>query len=251
MAHLNGRRRSRSVMTAVVALLAGLAVVVVFAVGPVGIASAASVSVNAELAKAKSELLVRSDFPQGWTGQGSATAESNNKLSASSLGFQQLGSCLGLSGPEASVLTESTPEADSPTFSLNSESVSESLDIYPSANQANESYQESTLSKVPQCFGSLMSQPAIRAQMESSFGKGSTLGTVVAVSPPKKDLIPHLSGVALELPFTQQGQTYDVYLGIVNWVKGVENPSLTFTSVNASFPGALAKHLETVAYDRS
>ncbi len=247
MASLNGlRRRSRSPVGAVVGLTVGL---IVLAVGPNAIASANGGSAKAELAKAESELLVHSDFPHGWTAQGSVTTGSSN--SSSDPSFQQLGSCLGLSGSLANVLSESTPEADSPTFSHGGDSVQETFDIYPSATQASESYHISTLSKVPECFSSLMSQPSMRAQLESSFGSGSTLGTVQADAAPKQNLIPHSAGVVLELPFTQQGKTYDVILGIINWVKGTENPSITFTSVNAGFPKALSLHLEQIAYNRS
>ena len=251
MLKIQGRRRPRAGTGAVLALAGGLIGLITLAVGPQTVAGASG-SVNAELAQAKAKLLVKSDFPAGWAAQGSATTtHANDPGTAGFPGLQQLGSCLGLTGSQANVLTESTPEADSPTFSHKDDSVAESLDIYPSAKLASESYQDSTLSKVPACFASLMAQPEAKSQLENSLGKGATLGTVTAAAPPKKDLIPNTSGVVLELPLTQQGQTNDIVIGIVNWARGTENPALTFSSVNTAFPGALAKQLETVAYNRS
>jgi len=77
-------------------------------------ASGTSAKVKTQEAQAKQALIVHSDFPSGWSVQGSVTTSDSTGGSANFPGGDQLIGCLGLSHYLANL---ATPTANSPTFS--------------------------------------------------------------------------------------------------------------------------------------
>jgi hypothetical protein len=232
------------------ALLVGAVAVVVVSGAPVGASSAsASAKVKAEEAQAKSELLVKSDFPSGWSGQGSVTTDNKNGGAPNFPGGQQLVSCIGI---PKSLLDLSTPEAVSPTFQTNGGEVSaqETVDIAPSVKLAGEANALLASPKVPGCLTTAFQGPA-RQSIVSSAGNGVTIGNIAVVAANPDLLIRHSTGFTVSFPATSQGVTLNVQIDLISVPHGKTDSQLTLTSVSNSFSPSLAKHLETVAYGRT
>jgi|HubBroStandDraft_1064217.scaffolds.fasta_scaffold315143_1 hypothetical protein len=241
-----GRRRQRR--------RAGLVAGLVGVVGVVGLAASAGASVaavrgstSAELAQLKTKLLVKSDFPKGWSTQGKV-ATSSGQGSNSFPGMSQLAGCLGIS---QSILELNEPSVTSPNFvsSSQTQNVQENLGIFPSAKVGNEEEESLGNAKVPTCMDSLLNGPE-KSQLQSSFGKGYTVGTVnvAAISP--SILIPHSSGFVMSFPVTNQGQTITTSVALIDAFRGKDGVQLMVTSVGSALSSATQKHALTVAYNR-
>lgn len=247
-----GLGRPVALVFALPALLVGAVAVVVVSGAPVGASSASassSAKVKAEEAQAKSELLVKSDFPSGWSGQGSVSTDDKNGGAPNFPGGQQLVSCIGI--PQ-SLLAVSTPEAVSPTFQTNGGEVSaqDTVDIAPSVKLAAEANALLASSKVPGCLTTAFQGPA-RQSIVNSAGNGVTIGNIAVVAANPDQLIRHATGFTVSFPATSQGVTLNVQIDLISVPHGKTNSQLTLTSVSHSFSPSLAKHLETVAYGRT
>jgi hypothetical protein len=245
-----GLGRRMALVFSLLALLVGAVAVVVVSGAPVGASSAsASAKVKAEEAQAKSELLVKSDFPSGWSGQGSVSTDDKNGGAPNFPGGQQLVSCIGI--PQ-SLLAVSTPEAVSPTFQTNGGEVSaqDTVDIAPSVKLAAEANALLASSKVPGCLTTAFQGPA-RQSIVNSAGNGVTIGNIAVVAANPDQLIRHATGFTVSFPATSQGVTLNVQIDLISVPHGKTDSQLTLTSVSHSFSPSLAKHLETVAYGRT
>jgi hypothetical protein len=232
------------------ALLVGAVAVVVVSGAPVGASLAsASAKVKAEEAQAKTELLVKSDFPSGWSGQGSVSTDDKNGGAPNFPGGQQLVSCIGI--PQ-SLLALSTPEAVSPTFQTNGGEVSaqDTVDIAPSVKLAGEANALLASPKVPGCLTTAFQGPA-RQSIVNSAGNGVTIGNIAVAAANPDLLIRHATGFTVSFPATSQGVTLNVQIDLISVPHGKTDSQLTLTSVTNSFLPSLAKHLETVAYGRT
>ncbi len=215
---------------------------------PVG-ANSASAKVKAEEAQAKHELLVKSDFPSGWSLQGSVTTDDKNGGAPSFPGGQQLVSCIGI---PKSLLDLSTPEAVSPTFQTKGGEVSaqDTVDIAPSTKVAAEANTLLAGPKVPGCLTTAFQGPA-RQSILGSAGNGVTIGTIAVVAASPELLIRHASGFTVSFPATSQGVTLSVQIDLISVPHGKTDSQLTLTAVGNPFSTSLARHLETVAYGRT
>ena len=245
-----GLGRPVALVLAFPALLVGAVAFVVVSGAPVGASSAsASSKVKAEEAQAKSELLVKSDFPSGWSGQGSVSTDDKNGGAPNFPGGQQLVSCIGI--PQ-SLLAVSTPEAVSPTFQTNGGEVSaqDTVDIAPSVKLAGEANALLASPKVPGCLTTAFQGPA-RQSIVNSAGNGVTIGNIAVTAANPDQLIRHATGFTVSFPATSQGVTLNVQIDLISVPHGKTDSQLTLTSVTNSFSSSLAKHLETVAYGRT
>jgi hypothetical protein len=229
------------------ALLLAAGTLVLAAPTPTG-ASSASAKIKAEEAQAKSELLVRSDFPRGWSGQGSVKTDDNNGGSANFPGGQQVLSCIGV---PKSLVDLSTPEAVSPTFQTKGgeDSAQDTVSIAPSTKVAKEADTLLSSPKVPGCMTAFFQGPA-RQSILGSAGSGVTIGTIAVAAANRALLIPHALGVTISFPETTQGVTLNLQISLISVTHGKTNSQLSLTSVTGAFSPSLARHLETVASGR-
>ena len=200
------------------------------------------------LAHAKKDLLVRSDFPTGWSGQGSVSTSSGNGGS-SFPGENQLASCLGVS---AAVINLNAPNATSPNFQnkAGTDYAQDNVSVFPSPKVAARQYTTIAGPKVPSCLTTVFQGPA-RQELANEVGKNVTLGTITVASANPSWLVPHSTGFTLSFPLTTQGITVKSAVTIVSMVRGSTASQLTLTSVGLPFPSALARHLASVAYTRT
>ncbi len=228
-------------------LLAGIVAVTSGAV-QAGASSTPS-NVKAEETQAKQQLLVKSDFPTGWSGQGSVTTSYKNGGAPSFPGGQQLVNCLGIS---QYLVNLNTPMATSPTFGSKNglETAQDAVNVFPSQKVANEANAVLAGPKMVSCFNTVLQGPA-RSSFTSGFGKGVTVGAITVAATNRALLISHAIGFTIAFPTTSQGLTLNVSISLVSVPHGKTDSQLTFTGVGSGFSPSQARHLETVAYGRT
>jgi len=233
------RRRNTPVRALVaVALLTGL--VTAAMAGAAG--ASGSSKAGAEVAKAKKSLIVLKDLPKGWT----STKSSNDNSSFP--GSTQLAACLGV---PASVINDNPPTANSPTFDSANQlmTVNDSIAVSPTTKSAKADYQSLANTKTPRCLTTVLNGAA-KASLTSEFGSGATIGTIDVTRSPASDFSGHSANFTAYLPVTVQEQTLNVQLTVVDYLKGVDNETVTFSAVDSPFPSALAKRLTGLAVQR-
>ena len=193
-------------------------------------------------AQAKKALLVKSDFPKGWT----SSSSGNN--SGGFPGEGQLANCLGL---PASVITANPPAVYSPEFSTKNQElfVDDSVQIDPSAKFAKQDYESLAEAKSPSCWASEFNGPA-KASLSKGFGRGATIGTFVASRSPSSYFGPHVADVTLYVPMTVSGVTLNLEMTLADYIKGRLEQGMIFFAIESNFPSSLSKHLTTVGDQR-
>jgi hypothetical protein len=229
-------------------LLMSAVAVAVASAAPAG-AGSTSAHVKAAETEAKHELLVKSDFPSGWNGQGSVKTVDKNGDAPDFPGGTQLVGCLGIS---QSLLNLNTPQATSPNFQSKSgmTSAQDVVDIFPSTNVAHKANAVITNPKVPSCLTAAL-QGSARQSITSAIGNGVTVGTIAVVATSPGMLTSRASGFTVSFPATSQGVTLSVQISLISIIHDKSDTNLTLTSVGSPFLTSLAKHLETVAYGRT
>jgi hypothetical protein len=229
------------------AALGGVALFLAGLVLGAAAAGSASASPSSGLANAKKALLVKSEFPAGWTSQGSVTTSGSSGNSFP--GENQLASCLGVSKAEINV---NTPSATSPTFQNPSgtQFVQDNVSVFHSARVGAQQMSAISNPKVPTCLTSVFQGPA-KSQLDGAAGKGVTLGkaTVTAVSPAA--LVRHSSGFTVSFQVTTQGVTVPSAVTIISMVRGTLGTQLTLTAVGTPMASSLVRQLASVAYGRT
>lgn len=231
------RRRGR------MAVVCGLAAVVL---GVLAAPSWAGGTSSGGLAQAKEDLVVRSDFPSGWSGQGGVTTGDN---SSTFPGEDQLASCLGVS---VALLNLNAPSVNSPTFqnAQSTDTVQDNVAVFPSSRVGASEYAAISNQRVPSCMGSLLNG-ADRQQLAQAVGHGMTIGAVTVKPAPPAMLVPHSSGFTIAFPLTTNGVEVPAALTLVSLVRGKYASQLTLTAAGLPFPVALAHHLVATAYART
>jgi hypothetical protein len=240
--------RRRGVLPA----LCGVAAFAVAAVTPVvalagGAAAGASQASGAQLAQAKKALLVHSDFPSGWSAQGSVTTSAGGG-SSTFPGGAQLAACLGV---KESLIDVNTPSANSPSFQTKGGvySVVDSISLFSSTKLAEEANAAISSPKVPGCMTTVLQGPA-RQSIVGSAGQGVTIGTISVAAVPHSVLPSHASGFTMSFPATDDGVTVNSAISVISVVRGKTGSQLTFESVGKTFPASLERHLVSVASGR-
>ncbi len=194
------------------------------------------------MASARKALLVKSDLPKGWTS--SPSSDANTAIP----GEDQLASCLGV---PASVITRNPPTANSPRFESSDklDQVNDSVSVYPSKKAAEANFSAAANPKAPQCLTTLLNGAA-KSALVSGLGPGATVGTIQMTRARASEFAPHSAAFMAFLPVTEQGQTVNVQLTEVVYVKGDEDQTLTLTATQVPFPATLAHRLTTIAAGR-
>jgi hypothetical protein len=232
-------RRVRASQRAVLGLwLSGGLATAMLAVTP----GAAMANPSSSLAQAKKALLVTSDLPSGWT----STKSSDDNSSFP--GAAQLATCLGIS---SSIISDNPPTVNSPEFDSKSqlESVNDSVSVYSTAKGAQADHASLTNPKTPSCLTQSFNGSA-RSALESELGSGETLGTILVSRSPASEFAPGSANFTAFIPITAHGVTLNLELVVVDYVKGRDEQTVVFTSLQNPFPASLARHLTTVALQR-
>jgi hypothetical protein len=226
------------VASGLVALVLGLAAAPTWAAGTSG---------GNSLTQIKKDLIVRSDFPAGWTSQGSVTTSKGG--SQDFPGENQLASCLGVS---KSLISMNAPSTTSPSFqsSDSSATVQDNVTAFPKASVAAAVYASFSNQKVPSCMTSLLEGPA-KKQLTQAIGQGVTIGAISVTPASAGMLVPNSSGFTIAFPLKSNGVTVHTAVTIVTLVRGKYGSQLTLTSADKPFPTALAHHLLAVAASRT
>jgi hypothetical protein len=244
-----GRVRVRGRGVAALAL-AGVTLSVALAGVGVGVGVAvagASQASSTQLTQAKKDLLVHSDFPSGWSVQGSVTTSAGGG-SSTFPGGAQLASCLGV---KESLIDVNTPSADSPSFQTKggAYSVDDSISLFSSTKLADEANAAISSPKVPGCMTTVLQGPA-RQSIVGSAGQGVTIGTISVVAVPHAGLPGHASGFTMSFPATDDGVTVNSTISVISVLRGKTGSQLTFEAVGKTFPASLERHLVSVATGR-
>ena len=194
------------------------------------------------LGQAKKALLVLSDLPSGWT----SSKSSNNNSSFP--GETQLARCLGV---PASIITYNPPTANSPDFNSKDQlqSVNDSVAVYSSTKSARADFASLAEPKTPSCLTQVLNGSA-RAALEAQIGAGTTIGNILVSRSPATDFARGSANFTAFMPITSHGVTVNLELTVVDFVKGREDQTVTFSSVQTPFPTSLARHLTSLASGR-
>jgi hypothetical protein len=207
-------------------------------VGPAGASSRSTA-----IAEARKVLIVKSDFPTGWTASPSDNSNSN-------LGNAQVAACLDV---PLSVVNYNPPSAYSPDFDYKSTGASISDDVSVFPNEKTVTEQESVFSsaRTPGCFAKVMNTPTIKRDFEKQIGSGAVIGTVTAKWLPKPSVGDGATALQLSFPFTTSGQSFFLSLTLVTMVSKLVGAQLTFSTIGSqSIPPSLEAHLESVTAQR-
>jgi hypothetical protein len=209
-------------------------------------ASAASASRKTDVALARKALIVRSDFPSGWT------TSSNGGNANKNLGVPQMLACLGF---PASLVNLNPPEADSPTFNQNSlgQSVDDSVDVFPTLKIATEELKIYGSPDSAKCVAQAFDTPSVKAVFARELGKGSKIGSASVTALPPPVASNESTELELRMPFTYKGTHFVLAsLDIVIMSKsGTEGSAMVFsTPAQSPFSTSLVKHLESVTVQR-
>jgi hypothetical protein len=198
---------------------------------------------SAAIAQARRILIVKADFPAGWT-----TTPSDN--SSSNLGNAQVAKCLRV---PVSVVNYNPPSAYSPDFNHNSTgaSVSDEVSVFPNEKTVTEQFSVYSSARTPRCYAKVMNTQSIKAAFEKEIGSGAVIGTVTAKWLAKLGVGDRATGLLLSFPFTTQGESFYFSLTFVTMVSKLVTAQLTFTSIGSEpFSPSLAAHLERVTAQR-
>ena len=228
--------------------LAGVALGVAAGTASAAGSGSASGSGSVNFAPAKKALLVRTDFPSGWTGQGSVSTSKSG--SGKFPGDAQLASCLGVA---KSFLDTNTPSASSPTFQDKTGTVfvQDNVSVFPSAKVGARNFSTISNPKVPGCLNTVLMDPAAKAQFLGTTDGSVSVGAVTVTAAPKSILVPHASGFTIAFDATEQESTAHTTITLVSMVRGTLGSQIALTSVSNAFPTSLARHLVSTAYGRT
>ena len=207
------------------------------------VADAGASSRSAAIAEASKVLIVKSDFPAGWT-----TSPSDN--SNSDLGDAQVAACLGV---PVSALKYNPPSAYSPDFNFKSTgaSVSDDVSVFPNATTEHEQVSIYSSARTPVCFARALNTPSLKRTFERQIGTGAKLGVSSATWLARPKVGDGATALKMSIPFTYRGASYSLTITVVTMVSRLVAAQLTFTTDGTvSIPSSLAAHLEAVTAQR-
>lgn len=214
---------------------AALAVVVIGFSTAVGAASR-----KADVALARKALIVRTDFPTGWTASPSGSGNSNGPFTA------PLATCLGVSKAEVNY---NPPNANSPTFSENSFglSVDDEVEVLPSVQVAVAQFNLIGSTRSAHCLAYALNVPSVKAWFQHSMGAGFKIGTATATALARPVTTNQSAALEYQLPFVYKGQKFILSSEVVVILSKsrTEASELSFTSaVGQLFPSSVMTQLE-------
>jgi hypothetical protein len=217
---------------------------VILAIGCSTFVLPAGASVRATaIARARKVLIVKSDFPAGWT-----TSASDN--SNDTPGNAQVAACLGV---PVSVVNYDPPSAYSPNFNYASTdaSVNDDVSVFPNEKTLTEQYSLFSSARTPACFAYAFNTPSVKTALEKQIGSGAVFGTATAKWLPKPNIGDQVSVLQLRVPFTTHAKSFVITLTMVTMVSKLVTAQLTFTTLDdLAVPATLVSHLESVTAQR-
>jgi len=146
---------------------------------------------------------------------------------------------------------DSSPTASSPQFVSEDQryTVQDSVTIYSSVKAARASFDSLADPKTPQCLTTVLNGTG-KAVLARGFGSGASIGSINVNRAPSDDFAPGSANFTATLPVTKHGVTLTLELIVVDFVKGNEEQTVTFNSVEGPFPLPLAGHLTALALAR-
>ena len=204
-------------------------------------ATAGATGHSVTVAQAKTQLLVASDMPKGWSTEHGTANTQNGAYPAGSTYI----ACLGAAGlPEAV-----PPETDTPYFENKdgSEEIQDSISVFKTMNAAQSSFDALANPSFAACVTS-----ALNAYLKSDPPKGGTLGTLTVSPPLGTKFGAHTNGYVVETPITTQGQQVVLTATTVFFLRGTLGQQLTFNEYTNSgssttFPPAVIRRMIAVA----
>ena len=235
--HLSGPLRTAPAWVVGLGLVLGL-VAGSAGAGAGGSALAGAAQATSLNAQAKKALLVKSDFPKGWTApKGSG---GNNDLPPS----QQLAQCAGISLP---LLNENPPQVNSPDFSSKDQSfeVDDIVSEFSSTADARAQFAAMSNPKTAGCLNQLATSD--KSLFLGTVPSGTTVGNITVTPGPS---IPGTASFVQHTPISSQGISLTVTETEVVFVHGRLGQQLTFYGYGPTFPASLERHLISVAQHR-
>lgn len=212
--------------------------------GAAGTTASSSTTSAADVSLAQSELLPPSAFPAGWQSQGAGSQNAGASVfgGVSSSEVRTITQCLGISSAQVdtSPAEAGDPQYDSPGSSA---TVSDTVDVFPSAAAARFDVSAAANPKLPTCFVQIAPSFEAKAPKSVHFGALSARDySVPAVG--DKD-----AGVALSVGFTSQGVSGTLHAVIVVVQKGRSESNLMFTDLQATPDVTIVDGLASAAAD--
>jgi hypothetical protein len=210
------------------------------------LATAAGANAPSDEAQAKTHLLGLSDMPNGWTAE-KGTAGSGTSGYFTGLGLaRQLAACIGV---PTGVFSSNAPNANSPNYDNQDQSleVQDTVSVFPSVKDAQAQATAISSTETPGCMTAYMNSASAKSHLEGLAGKGANIGTITVTAIDTSLYGKNTTGFTMNVPVGLSGNTVVVHFTFLYFNKGRLAHTITFTSVAASFPTSLAKHLTSVA----
>lgn len=222
--------------------LAGLIAAGALGLAVLGSAATPAAASSPSLAQARKDLLVRSDFPAGWT------TTKNTDTGNSTVGDTQLAACIGV---PASLVSENPPSVNSPDFQADQGTmlVSDNVTVFPSAKNAATEYALGQNPKTAGCMTQLASGP-LKTKLFGKTPKGMTYGTPLVSAVAAGAFGTGVAGYALSVPITSHGVVVNVTITQLVTVKGRLGHQVTFTAIGSPFSIPLERQIMAVAAGR-
>ena len=222
--------------------LAGLIAAGALGLAVLGSAATPAAASSPSLAQARKDLLVRSDFPAGWT------TTKNTDTGNSTVGDTQLATCIGV---PASLVSENPPSVNSPDFQADQGTmlVSDNVTVFPSAKNAATEYALGQNPKTAGCMTQLASGP-LKTKLFGKTPKGMTYGTPLVSAVAAGAFGTGVAGYALSVPITSHGVVVNVTITQLVTVKGRLGHQVTFTAIGSPFSIPLERQIMAVAAGR-
>ncbi len=226
-------------------MLTAMAVVAVSLMGLP--ASATTASRKADVALARKALIVKSDFPSGWT-----ASPSGGNSDSPNIDLSDLAKCLGVA---KSVVNYNAPEADSPSFNDNStgQSVQDEVDVFPSAKIAAQQFESFASSRTPGCIQQFFNEASSKALMAKDVGKGAKVGNSTAVGLATPVASNQSTALKILIPISYKGTKITIVIELVTIMSKskTEGAQLTIGYPDIEpIASSLVAHLEDVTIQR-
>jgi hypothetical protein len=200
--------------------------------------------IDADRAAAQAAVLKLSDLPAGWMSRPSTATSGGDAVQA------QMAACLGVDSSffkNSDKARVQSDDFDDPTVTME---VSNTVTVTPSSTTGNSVMDVFSRPEVPGCLGQAMDQ-AINQQATAS---GSTLpaGTTIGKAQVAPESFPNVAdrttAYRVTVPVTTSGQSINITIDYVIFVKGRTGATLTLQGNGEVVPTSLAASLaQTVA----
>lgn len=210
---------------------------------------------DADRQTAQSLLLKLDDFPAGWKSKPRSASSSSDTPEAIAA-TKKFANCLGIDESfvgEASDPTKARAKSDQ--FTMGDLEVEESATVHETVHDQETILTAFRKPTAPACFQEFMNTAFEFALSHPDPGKELPPGTEVGKVEVSESDVTGLHGDPIvyrtTIPFTVQGQTFEIIDDFVFGLKGRTSLELTFQNVGAPFPTDLVVQLANTAIDRA